>query len=105
MGRCSMLSVHIKTKARELGFDLVGITSAAPLAHAGRYRAWMAQGSADDMGYMCRNAEKRADPMQILPGARSIVVVGMNYHTAPAVPADARGRGWISCYAWGEDYH
>lgn len=100
-----MLSAHIKTKACELGFDLVGITSAAPLAHAGRYRAWVAQGFAGDMGYMCRDVEKRADPTQVLPGARSVVVVGMNYHTAPAAPADVRGRGWISCYAWGEDYH
>jgi epoxyqueuosine reductase len=100
-----MLSEHIRAKARELGFDLVGITSAAPLAHAGRYRAWVAQSFAGDMAYMYRNVEKRADPTQVLPGVRSIVVVGMNYYTAPAVPAEVRGRGWISCYAWGEDYH
>lgn len=100
-----MLSQQIKTKAHQLGFDLVGITSTAPLAHDRRYRDWLARGFAGEMGYMHRNVEKRSDPMQVLPGARSIIVVGMNYHTAPEVTADRRGRGWISCYAWGQDYH
>jgi epoxyqueuosine reductase len=100
-----MVSQQIKTKARQLGFDLVGITSAAPLGHAGRYRAWVAQGFAGEMGYMNRDVEKRTEPTQVLPSARSIIVVGMNYHTAPEVPAEVRGRGWISCYAWGQDYH
>jgi epoxyqueuosine reductase len=105
MDRCFMLTQQIKTKAHELGFDLVGITSTAPLAHHSRYRAWVAQGFAGEMGYMSRDVEKRADPTRVLPGARSIVVVAMNYHSAPELPADRRGRGWISCYAWGEDYH
>jgi epoxyqueuosine reductase len=100
-----MLTQQIKTTAHQLGFDLVGITSTAPLAHDSRYRAWVAQGFAGEMGYMSRDVEKRTDPSRVLPGARSIIVVGMNYHTPLQVPEDVRGRGWISRYAWGEDYH
>ncbi len=99
------ITLQIKAKARELGFDLVGITRAEPLLHAGRYRAWVGQGFAGEMGYMTRDVEKRADPSRVLPEAQSIIVLGINYYTAPEVPKDSHTRGWISRYAWGEDYH
>jgi epoxyqueuosine reductase len=105
MDRRTWLSQQIKARATTLGFDLVGITSAAPLAYAGRYRDWVARGLAGAMDYMSRDVDKRGDPTQVLPGARSVIVVGMNYQTEPAVPAEVQGRGWISRYAWGEDYH
>jgi epoxyqueuosine reductase len=96
---------QIKAQAAALGFDLVGITSAASLAHGGRLHAWVAQGFAGDMGYMSRDVDKRVDPSRVLPGARSIIVLGMNYYTLPDIPATSQGRGWISRYAWGQDYH
>jgi len=99
------LTQQIKARAHALGFDMVGVTSADPLAAVDRYQAWLAQGFAGEMGYMARNPDKRADPRQVLPGAQSIVVLGMNYHTRPQAPQDARLRGWISRYAWGQDYH
>ena len=101
----SALTQQIKAMALALGFDLVGITAPHPLAHADRYRTWFAQGFAGEMGYMTREVEKRVDPSRVLPGVRSIIVLGMNYHTAPELPQDARLRGWISEYAWGHDYH
>jgi epoxyqueuosine reductase len=105
MSRPMALSTHIKTAARQLGFDLVGLTSAAPLAHGGRLRAWVAQGFAGEMGYMSRDVDRRVDPSRVLPEARSVIVVGKNYYTAPATAEGTRGRGWISRYAWGLDYH
>ena len=99
------LSVHIKTTAAALGFDLVGITSGAPLAHGGRLRAWVEQGFAGEMGYMSRDVDKRIDPTQLLPEARSIIVVAINYYTAPETTGHTQERGWISRYAWGQDYH
>jgi epoxyqueuosine reductase len=99
-----VLRERIKAKATELGFDLVGITSAAPLAHGGRLRAWVAQGFAGEMGYMSRGLEKRVDPSRVLPEVQSIIVLGMNYYTSPRVET-APGRGWIARYAWGHDYH
>jgi epoxyqueuosine reductase len=105
MDRRLVLRQQITAQATALGFDLVGITSAAPLAHGGRLRAWVAQGFAGDMGYMSRDVEKRLEPSRVLPGVRSIIVLGINYYTSPAVPETATGRGWIARYAWGEDYH
>jgi epoxyqueuosine reductase len=99
------LSAHIKTAAAALGFDLVGLTSSAPLAHGGRFRAWVEQGFAGEMGYMSRDVNKRLDPTQVLPDARSIIVVAINYYTAPETTGHTQGRGWISRYAWGRDYH
>lgn len=105
MDRHAASSAHIKAVATKLGFDLVGITSAAPLAHGGRLRAWVAQGFAGEMGYMSRDADKRLDPCRVLPAARSLVVVGVNYYT-PVAPTEAtHGRGWLARYAWGQDYH
>jgi epoxyqueuosine reductase len=100
-----VLREQITAKATALGFDLVGITSAAPLAHGGRLRAWVAQGFAGEMGYMSRNIEKRVDPSRVLPEVRSIIVLGMNYYTSPPVPEASPGRGWMARYAWGRDYH
>jgi epoxyqueuosine reductase len=100
-----VLREQINAKATALGFDLMGITSAAPLAHGGRLRAWVAQGFAGDMGYMSRDVEKRVDPSRVLPEVQSIIVLGMNHYTSPSMPEASSGRGWISRYAWGQDYH
>jgi epoxyqueuosine reductase len=105
MDHRTLLSEQIRTTAIDLGFDLVGITSAEPLAHGGRFRAWVAQGFAGEMGYMSRDVDKRVDPSRVLPDARSIIVLGINYYTAPKPTMDAPGRGWVSRYAWGQDYH
>jgi epoxyqueuosine reductase len=50
---------------------------------------------------------KRLDPRQILPEARAVVVIGVNYHTPQplSIAVDDPGHGWISRYAWGDDYH
>jgi epoxyqueuosine reductase len=105
MDRRTVLREQINAQATALGFDLVGITSAAPLAHGGRFRAWVAQGFAGAMGYMSRDVERRVDPSRVLPEVRSIIVLGMNYYTSPVMPEASPGRGWVSRYAWGQDYH
>lgn len=105
MDHRTVLSEQIKTTATDLGFDLVGITSAEPLAHGGRFRAWVAQGFAGEMGYMSRDVDKRVDPSRVLPEVRSIIVLGINYYTASESTVGAPGRGWVSRYAWGQDYH
>jgi epoxyqueuosine reductase len=105
MDRPLVLREQIKAEATALGFDLIGITAAEPLAHGGRLRAWVAQGFAGEMGYMSRDVEKRVDPSHVLPEVRSIIVLGMNYYTSPAMSEASPGHGWIARYAWGRDYH
>ena len=109
------LSESIKEKARHLGFDLVGITTADSPTHSAQFRQWLADGFRGEMAYMARNAGKRIAPEQVLAGARSIIVVGMNYHSGTGVSPvsaqamngrDARSTGRIASYAAGaRDYH
>jgi epoxyqueuosine reductase len=103
------LTDPICNKARDLGFDLVGVAPARPTPHISAYRAWLTRGHHGEMGYMARpdRVERREDPTRIVPGARSVVCVGLNYYPGP-LPADLardRSRGLISNYAWGVDYH
>lgn len=103
------LTEAIKAKAGELGFDLVGVTGAEPSAFAEEYRDWIAQGYAGEMEYLARNIERRLDPGELLPGARSIIVVGMNYYTdaeeGPGTPPHDPDRAIFARYARGDDYH
>ena len=56
-----------------------------------------------DMGWLERNADRRTNPDLVLPGARSVIVLGMNYWNRESIPHPAAGR--IARYAWGDDYH
>jgi epoxyqueuosine reductase len=88
----------IKEKAHELGFELVGVAPVAPVPDFDFFRWWLDRGYASTMSYLHRQAERRGDPEKVLPGARSMICVGMNYFTGEAGDKIAR-------YAHGEDYH
>ena len=96
------LSLKIKQFAAEAGFDRVAIVPAARLDTEGeRLGNWLGAGYNAEMAWMARDTQRRTDPREIFPAARSIVVVLKNYytdhrHTSP---------GKISRYAWGDDYH
>ena len=100
------LTRHIKTRARQLGFDLVGVTQPDRSSDAAFYHDWLAQGFHAEMAYLARQdtIRKRADPRLVFPAARSIVVVGMNYYPGE-FPSVQGARGRVSRYAWGVDYH
>jgi epoxyqueuosine reductase len=88
----------IKAQALGLGFDLVGITSLGPVETAAAFDDWLASGYAGEMDYLARGAEKRADSRRPFPGAKSAIVVGLDYGgREPAGP--------VSRYARGDDYH
>lgn len=98
----------VKRKAVELGFDLVGITGAEPSVFAEEYRDWVEQGYAGEMHYLTRDIHRRLDPRELLPEARSIIVVGINYSNDenPGTPSDTDSDTAIFArYARGDDYH
>ena len=104
------LTASIRSRARSLGFDLFGVTPAEPLAGSDFYARWVALGYAGEMEYLQRNREKRGDPRLLVPGASSVICVGMNYHPGQQDPPGGGGdsprlRGRISVYAQGDDYH
>jgi len=101
----STFSASIKAKTLELGFSKVGITRAEELGEEGsRLREWLNRGYDGTMEWMKRTAEKRTHPRLLMPSARSIVSVALNYYT-PHTHSENPNIGKISRYAWGDDYH
>ena len=121
----------INDRARAAGFDLCGVApvtgdlfrsanSAEPEAFEElRYLPeWLARGYAGEMKYL--HDSRRGDPRLVMEGARSLIVVALNYNAPQPLStarsslgsleegrgtADESPRGWISRYAWGDDYH
>ena len=98
-------STEIKKQARELGFDKVGIVAATALTEEGaQLNEWLQKGFHGSMSYMSRDPEKRTDPRVLMPSARSVVSVALNYYRSGEHSQDT-SIGKISRYAWGDDYH
>ena len=99
-------SMLIRNHAFALGFDLVGISPAeSHYAEADLFERWLGQGYAGEMNYLERGLLKRKEMQRVLPGARSVVSCAVNYNTENPRSTEASGGGWISRYAWGDDYH
>ncbi|BBM84779.1 tRNA epoxyqueuosine(34) reductase QueG [Candidatus Uabimicrobium amorphum] len=99
------LSHKIKEKALELGFCHVGIAQAQHLqAEEKLLQTWLDNGYQGKMHYMENHFAKRVDPCKLVPGAKSIISVAMNYYTKHQ-HAHNPSQGKISRYAWGDDYH
>jgi epoxyqueuosine reductase len=75
-----------------------------PPPHAAEFGRWLDNGNAGEMAWLERTKERRMDPQQVLPGARSVIVLGINYWQGEEDhPGERSGK--IARYAWGEDYH
>ncbi len=101
------LAQAIKDEARRLGFELIGITAVADPLHQEAFGNWLRRGYAGEMAYLPRTEQARRHPESWLPWARSAISVAMNYYTSLPRDVAPQGppRGWISRYAWGDDYH
>jgi epoxyqueuosine reductase len=94
----------LKDEAQRLGFDLAGACPAVSPTGLSRFQEWLSAGYAGQMHYLSRRGEAYAHPRGVLDGARSLLVLAMNYRTAtPRLPRAGEGR--VSRYAWGSDYH
>lgn len=98
---------RLRQKALDLGFDAVGIAPVGRARHAGAFKAWLEAGHAGEMSWLAKGPERRCDPTQVLPGARSLVMVGWSYYVEDPPPEiwNDPTRGRIARYAWGTDYH
>jgi epoxyqueuosine reductase len=120
-------TLWIEERARSAGFDLCGV---APVVSEGaggesdisperfgelrRLPEWLARGYAGEMKYL--HDPRRSHPRLVMNGARSLIVVALNYNSSPPRSVESLAdrsnrarddspRGWISRYAWGDDYH
>ncbi|HEY1912662.1 MAG TPA: tRNA epoxyqueuosine(34) reductase QueG [Vicinamibacterales bacterium] len=97
----------IKARARELGFEAVGIAPAAAHPELAFYREWLERGFAGEMAYLHRTAERRADVRHVVPAAQTVIMTGTVYNTDRPYSTESRDpqQAHIARYAWGDDYH
>ncbi len=94
----------IKQKAKELGFDDVGFTSASELVdEKDRLNSWLNNQMHANMQYMANHFEKRMDPSKLVEGAQSVIVLLTNY--SPAEKPQHDDAPIVARYAYGKDYH
>lgn len=96
------LTQSLLERARAEGFALAGVCSAQAPVSLGVFADWTESGKHGTMNYLPRSMALRADPSTLLPGARSILAVGLPYQQPnPTTPGQPR----IAAYALGRDYH
>ena len=113
----SELKAQLVSYAQQIGFDSCRIAACTAPAHTTEFREWLRDGAHGEMHYMKRGEEKRCDPQKVLSGARSVIVLALNYFQGNAAhpPSQSFGvastaaatpnTGKIARYAWGDDYH
>ena len=89
------------------GFDLVRFAPPEPGPEAAAILKWLRSGRHAGMQWMARDPESRADIRLRFPWVRSIVCCTLSYATSQRLhgAGAGEGKGWISRYAWGRDYH
>lgn len=94
----------LKSEAARLGFSACGVAVADHVGEkvSAAFNNWLACGFNADMRYMEGNQEKRMDPRLLLPGAKSVVVVAMNYYPSKFIKEE---QPQFAYYAYGKDYH
>lgn len=99
------LAESLKQRARDLGFDRVGIAPAVSPAGWSRLEDWIDAGFAGEMDYIPHRRSAYQHPEHVLSGVRSVVMLAMNYRSEKPVPTKSNEMR-ISRYAWGAgDYH
>ena len=93
------MNLALRQRAHELGFDDCRVTTANAPESAPRFTQWLAERRHGEMAYLERTGPRRADPQQVLPGARSIITLAASYHHPDATP------GPVARYARCSDYH
>src|SRR2546423_14063189 len=91
------LEERIKDRARELGFDPVGITALGPALTFPAFLEWIERGFSGEMTYLPRGADKRRDTRLPFAGARSAIVVALDY-------GGKQPAGTLAPNARGDDY-
>jgi epoxyqueuosine reductase len=98
------LAAALKEESLRLGFDLAGATPATAPSDFDHLQRWLSDGCAGEMHYMADRLDAYRHPASVLDGAKSVLMLAMNYRSAE--PADAGpGQARVARYAWGTDYH
>ncbi len=93
---------ELRQAAFDLGASRIGFARTEPLPteEVDSYRRWLAEGCHGTMGYLEKYDALRADPRELLPGAKTVISCAFNYYLNTGVTA-----GSVAMYSWGMDYH
>ncbi len=102
----SDLSEQLKGLALAAGFDRAGVAALEPLEHGPAFLRWLERGDHADMTYLAERVEQRLEPAKVLPGARSVLCVALQYWPLEG-ETEPEGDLWprVARYARGRDYH
>jgi len=103
MSIISANTFFVKQLSTRMGFDYCGIAKAQPLDEdARKLENWLHKGMNGEMKYMENHFDLRVDPTKLVPGAKSVITILLNYYPAEQQHAETPN---ISKYAYGSDYH
>lgn len=94
------LRENLRAEALSMGFDVFGVAPIDADVQADYFKKWIADGMHGEMEWMGKDTERRTEVTRVLPEARSIIVVGLNYYQPQPNP-----NYQIAKYALGQDYH
>ena len=98
--------MKVKARARELGFDLVGIAPAVTPTGIDHFREWLDQGFAGEMAYLPRRESAYEHPKHVMPSVKNIVMLAINYYCRSETSAPTTTSARVAKYAQGtDDYH
>ena len=95
------IKANIAFIAEKIGFDACRFSVAATSPHSDRFYEWLAAGTAGDMKWLERDPHRRVDPREVVPGAKTVISLALNYNPGSHPDTDYR----IAKYSWNEDYH
>ncbi|MEE8441843.1 MAG: tRNA epoxyqueuosine(34) reductase QueG [Spirochaetia bacterium] len=104
---CPAVTRELSDLLQRESLELIGVAGPEQeTAHAeAEYGEWVTAGHNGSMEYLSRHAGLKYHPARVLPGCRSVIVVGMNYYQPMGPAAKAAPTGRVARYAWGRDYH
>lgn len=95
-----------KYALEEAGFDAVAFSRAElEPRHGEAIERWIKKGHAGDMTYMVRDGAKRARPQAVMPDAKSVISLVVNYYHPDDAKPEGQAAGKVAKYAYGRDYH
>ena len=94
----------INTEASRLGFSACGYASihTTPPAVIDQWQSWIAEGKHGPMSYMANHASLRSNVEELLPGAKTVISLALNYFPKEVQPTH---HPQFAYYAYGSDYH
>ena len=99
------LEDQVKSIAKDLGFEDCRFARAQKASHAEEFQDWLDDDKHGDMEWMAKNPERRKDPSLLFEGAKTVIVLALNYFPKELSNLKKNGVGKFAKYAWGNDYH